>query len=176
VVELDSQHFAPVKAKLSVYEGRGLETAELGLGRGWQNATRTGTDVTERELEAARSQMARGPAGGSAGTAAIAEFADAVAAVKRQLLDLAAAGPIAVSQALVLASGANPTARVSARLAIAEQAVGELLGEGQAHLVRAGETEPVAQLDWGSLLLAWGTWASSPPAAMLVAVSRNRAA
>jgi hypothetical protein len=181
VVELDSQQFQPGRAKISIYEGRRLETAELGIGRGWQNAVRTGADVTQRELEAARSALdaARSAAPPNPARARVADAdadaaaaAAAVAAVKHELLDLCAVGPVAVSQALVLASGANPTARVSARLAIAEHAVGTLLQEGHVHLVRVGETEPVAAMDWGSLLLAWGTWAASPPSVMLVAAHR----
>ena len=45
---------SPDRARLTVYEGRALATDEIGMGRGWGNVTRTGTDVTERVLEAAR--------------------------------------------------------------------------------------------------------------------------
>jgi glyoxylase I family protein len=53
MVELDEQMFAPERAKLKIYEGPKLEMVDLGMGRGWQNVTRTGVDVTERELQAA---------------------------------------------------------------------------------------------------------------------------
>jgi glyoxylase I family protein len=53
MVELDQQKFAPERAKLKIYEGPKLETADMGMGRGWQNVMRTGVDVTERELKAA---------------------------------------------------------------------------------------------------------------------------
>jgi glyoxylase I family protein len=53
LVEIDEQQFAPERAKLKIYEGPKLESVDMGMGRGWQNATRTGVDVTERELQAA---------------------------------------------------------------------------------------------------------------------------
>jgi catechol 2,3-dioxygenase-like lactoylglutathione lyase family enzyme len=53
VVELDGQTFAPERAKLTIYEGPELQTADIGMGRGWQNVTRRGEDVTERELQPA---------------------------------------------------------------------------------------------------------------------------
>jgi len=53
IVVLDSQQFAPERAKLKIYEGPKLESVDMGMGRGWQNATRTGVDVTERELQSA---------------------------------------------------------------------------------------------------------------------------
>jgi glyoxylase I family protein len=52
-VVLDSQQFAPERAKLKIYEGPELRTADLGMGRGWQNVMRSGEDVTERELQVA---------------------------------------------------------------------------------------------------------------------------
>jgi hypothetical protein len=173
VVELDSQHFEPGRAKISIYEGRQLATTELGLGRGWQNASRTGTDVTERELEAARSQ-ARGATGPAAPTAAQPLAATVttatLAGLKAELAALSEVAPVGVSQALVLATGANPTARVSERLAIAERVVAELLGEGRVQMFRAGAAEPVQPMDWGPLLLAWATWTDSPPSVLLKAI------
>jgi glyoxylase I family protein len=53
LVEIDEEKFAPERAKLKIYEGPKLESVDMGMGRGWQNATRTGVDVTERELQSA---------------------------------------------------------------------------------------------------------------------------
>jgi hypothetical protein len=53
-VELQDRRWDPGRAKLTVYEGRELEISEIGLGRGWANVTRTGSDVTDRVLEASR--------------------------------------------------------------------------------------------------------------------------
>lgn len=49
-LELQDRRWDPRRAKLTVYEGRELETAEIGLGRGWANVTRTGSEVTESVL------------------------------------------------------------------------------------------------------------------------------
>jgi glyoxylase I family protein len=57
-VELDQQTFAPERAKLAIYEGPELQTVDMGMGRGWQNVVRSGEDVTDRELRAAKSQPA----------------------------------------------------------------------------------------------------------------------
>jgi hypothetical protein len=51
-LELQDRWWDPRRAKLTIYEGRELEISEIGLGRGWANVTRTGTDVTERALGA----------------------------------------------------------------------------------------------------------------------------
>jgi hypothetical protein len=51
-VELQDRRWDPERAKLTVYEGRELDISEIGLGRGWANATRTGTDVTQSVLGA----------------------------------------------------------------------------------------------------------------------------
>jgi glyoxylase I family protein len=53
LVQIDEQQFAPERTKLKIYEGPKLESVDMGMGRGWQNAMRTGVDVTERELQAA---------------------------------------------------------------------------------------------------------------------------
>jgi catechol 2,3-dioxygenase-like lactoylglutathione lyase family enzyme len=69
VVEVDSQRFAPERAKLTIFEARELATVDMGMGRGWQNVMRRGEDVTEREVKAATVQPPATAAGG-AGTAA----------------------------------------------------------------------------------------------------------
>jgi hypothetical protein len=157
VLELNELQFAPERVRLKIYEGRHLRTEELGYGRGWANATRTGEDVTERELAQAR------------GGARPSEPRGSVGALKDEIAALCDVGSITVSQALALASGARPSARVSERLAAAEQAVWELLHEGRVQLVRAAGAEPVEREDWERLLLAWGTWADSPATVLLQA-------
>jgi hypothetical protein len=160
-IELDGQQFTPGRAKLSIYEGRELKTAELGLGRGWQNATRSGEDVTQRELTAATSaRVAVEVAIGAADPAMLGS-------IKDELVAQCALAPVALSQALVLASRAQPAARVSERLAVAERAVWELLHEQRAQLFRAGAQAPIDQIEWGSVLLTWSSWSDSPPAVLL---------
>jgi hypothetical protein len=62
LIELDDRRWAPERVKLLVYEGRRLRPEEIGMGRGWGNATRHGTDVTEWLLAEARTATAPAPA------------------------------------------------------------------------------------------------------------------
>lgn len=128
-VEFDDRRWSRGKAKLAVYEGRRLGSEELGLGRGWANATRTAQEVTTRVLEAP----------------------SAVDVFKAALPDR-----IALSELVGLAGARYPEARVSERLALVEQAVWKLLHEGQARLVRAGRV--LSREQWGAVLLSWEAW------------------
>jgi hypothetical protein len=53
-VELQDRRWMPGRAKLVIYDGRRLDSAEIGLGRGWGTVTRTATEVTAAVLEAAQ--------------------------------------------------------------------------------------------------------------------------
>jgi len=53
-VTWSDRKWPPDKARITIYEGPQLRTEEIGLGRGWANATRTGEDVTERVLTEAQ--------------------------------------------------------------------------------------------------------------------------
>ncbi|MDQ6746046.1 MAG: hypothetical protein M3Z27_08570, partial [Actinomycetota bacterium] len=48
------QEFSPGKARLTIISGPELPAAELGMGRGWQQAMRAGQDVTDTQLDGAR--------------------------------------------------------------------------------------------------------------------------
>jgi hypothetical protein len=165
-VATEDRRWTPGKARLTVYESRELRADEIAIGRGWGNVEREGRDVTERELAAARSA----PAGGRAAAGAPL----ALAAVKDELVGLTAIGPIPVSRAVSLARVAAPGARASERLAIAEQAVWELLHERRADLARpSAERQALASSEWEPLLLAWGTWTREPPEVLLIAAARD---
>jgi hypothetical protein len=161
LVDFDDRRWAPDRSKITIYESRALRAEEFGIGRGWPNVTRLGEEVTERELAAARAD-APGPSSAGAGPAPAL-----LATVKDQLAALCEAGPIPISQALALVSGASQGARASERLAIAERAVWELLHEQRLVLVRARDDEVVASESWEALLLAWATWAESPSSVLL---------
>jgi hypothetical protein len=60
-LEFGERRWDPNQASLTVLEGPRLSMQELSMGRGWRNAQRAGSDVTERLLEAARAAQA--PAG-----------------------------------------------------------------------------------------------------------------
>lgn len=134
-VELDDRRFTPDRARLTVYESREIAAEERGLGRGWSVVQR-GENVTARVIEAA------------------GRFVPRASELKRRLLD--ASGPVTLSRIVALA---GPSGRPSERLAVAEQAVWELLHEGRVALVRADGSERVPPDEWETLLLDWETWA-----------------
>jgi hypothetical protein len=156
-VATEDRKWTPDKARLTIYESRPLRADEIAIGRGWGNVEREGVDVTDRELAAARPASAGMPARPS------------LAAVKDELVALAGVAPIPVSRAVSLARIAAPGARASERLAIAEQAVWELLNERRLDLSRAGASDPLRPGDWEQVLLAWPTWSKEPPDVMLQA-------
>jgi hypothetical protein len=137
-VELNERSWSPDKARLTVYEGPELRTEEIGLGRGWANVTRAGEDVTDRLLA-----EARGPS--------------AVELFKEQILGSL---PIELRALVELAGEQRQLARPSERLALAEQAVWELLHEGRATL-RTRDGAGIERVDWQESLLSWGTWTDS---------------
>ncbi len=141
-VELDEHQYEPGRAKLRVLRGPELAPEQIGLGRGWQNAERAGSDVTEDVL--------RSPAPAPAASGTLAEFKLAVegacALESRTLAELVA-----------LAAIRHPGTRVSEQLTLAERAVWELLHEHRLALLSAAH-EPVAPEAWPDLLLAWPSW------------------
>ncbi|HWE32239.1 MAG TPA: hypothetical protein VG410_02070 [Solirubrobacteraceae bacterium] len=160
-VATDDRTWTPEKARLTVYESRPLRADEIAIGRGWGNVEREGADVTERELAAVRPGTPRGPA----------EPPLALAAVKDELVALTGIAPIPVSRAASLARIAAPGARASERLAIAEQAVWELLHERRIDLARAGaEQRAIPASEWEPLLLSWTTWTKEPAELLLIGI------
>jgi hypothetical protein len=149
-IELDDREFSPERGRIAIYEGRALATDEIGMGRGWSNATRTGEEVTERLLAEWRQRVRTPPA---------------LEQLKRELLDRCGDGEIGLWEIVELAEPREPGRRASERLSLAEQAVWELLHEGKLELLREGLLTPEAQ--WQEVLLEWSSW--SPEAGVLVA-------
>jgi hypothetical protein len=137
-VELQDRRFTPDRARLTIYEGPQIATEDIGLGRGWSSVTRDGENVTAGALEAAGVLFPR------------------ASELKRRLT--ASREPVALSRVVRLA---GPGGRPSERLAVAEQAVWELLHEGRGALIRAGDEEPAPPEEWEALLLDWETWVGS---------------
>jgi hypothetical protein len=135
-IEFDERTWSPERAKLTVYEARGLATEELGLGRGWSAVAGGGEDVTARVLQEARG---RGSAPRS---------------FKELLVEQLAHGAVGLSEIVELADA--PSGRVSDRVAVAEQAVWELLHEGRLALSRDGHA--LGQGEWRAALLSWRAW------------------
>jgi len=150
VLELGERRWAPERTKLTILEGPRLRHDEIGMGRGWSNAARSGTDVTQRLVNAARET--EGP------------LASGVADFKQEVLAQCAGGRIGVHQVAWLANDRHPDRRPSERLALAEQAIWELLHERRVTMLaaafdHAGELAPVPPEEWQGLLLSWATWA-----------------
>jgi hypothetical protein len=149
-IQVQDRRWTADKAKLTIYEGPALRPDEIGLGRGWNNATKGGENVTERLLEEAERQVLGAPA---------AELKEAIVAAC-----LGSAIPLGEVAAVVAAS--DPQRRPSELLAAAEQAVWELLHAGRVRMLRDGES--VAADQWQPLLLSWSSWTDRGPDAVAV--------
>ncbi len=142
-IEHDDRRWAPERAKLTIYEGRELRTDEIGMGRGWPTVGKTAKEVTETVLaEAQRGSEAR---------SAIHTFKAVIAG--------AAATPMTFGELIELAAREYPQWRASEQLALAEQAVWEMLHQGELQL--SGLDGPIARDRWQPILLSWSTWIES---------------
>jgi hypothetical protein len=156
-VELGDRSWDPKKADLVIYEGPELRPDELSMGRGWANAMRAGEDVTAKVLAETAPQARRSAS--QAGPPALEQF-------KEDVLAQCAGGRIGVHQVMWLAGTRFPQARPSERLALAEQAVWELLHQDRLRMV--GEAGPVPASEWERIVLAWDTWAGTGAATVLL--------
>jgi hypothetical protein len=150
-VEWDDRRWAPDRARLTILEGPELAVAEIGLGRGWANAARTGTDVTAALLSAA-------PAGATSS-------GQAISALAAELLGLCAADWAPLSDAVRLAAALYPQARPSEQLGLAEQTVWELLHAERLALGRRapdGGHDQVVRERWQELIMDWTNWSGEP--------------
>jgi hypothetical protein len=145
VIEYDERRWAPERARLTIYEGPELRIDEIGMGRGWSTIAKTSQEVTETVLAEAQR--------GSGAGAAVQTFT--------AILEAAAVTPMSFAEVMVLAAGEYPQWRASEQLALAEQAVWEMLHRGQLTLTRDGE--PVPGAEWQPILLSWSTWADDEP-------------
>ena len=143
-VELQERSFTSDRARLTIYEGPAVAAEERGLGRGWSAVTRDGEDVTTRLTEGVRQLVPR------------------AAEAKSKMM---AATPISLSRAVSLVREGHPGCRPSEYLAVAEQAVWELLHEGRIAIVRGGSEVSVDE--WESILLAWEQWVDSGASVVL---------
>ncbi|MHB8657239.1 MAG: hypothetical protein ACYC91_04670 [Solirubrobacteraceae bacterium] len=146
VVRWNDRQWSPEKLKLTIFEGARLRPDELGQGRGWQNAARTGEDVTERLLERVK---ARAP-GGSAPDEALEAF-------KAEVCRRSATEEMTVAGTLAAASEQFPGWRLSDRVALCERAIWELLHQGELKLLRAAGIEFGSE-NWEAILLDLSTW------------------
>lgn len=152
------REWAAGKTRMTIYEGRELGPEEIGLGRGWNNARRSGTDVTERMLNAAPAR---------------AERPEEVDRLKERLLGRLSAGPILLAEVVALADDLPSGARASHRLGLAELAVWELLHQGAAEL--EGPAGAVERREWERTLLSWAAWGQATTSSISLARSRSEA-
>jgi hypothetical protein len=148
VVELDDRKYVPDRATLRILEGPELRPDQIGMGRGWANAERDGTDVTDRVLSGEKGAI---PAPSPAGDGELEEF-------KAGVLSACAGRRLTLGDVVVLATVRHPRARTSERLALAERAVWELLHQQRIAIFTANGNEPLARERWEETVLAWGSW------------------
>lgn len=156
IIEHDERRWAPERVRLTILEGPELRTGELGMGRGWSTATKQGRDVTEALIAEAR----RG-----------AEARPEVEALKDAVREVATSG-VTLQDVMALAAAAHPVWRPSEQLALAEQAVWEMLHQRRLELTAGGAT--VGRERWQPLLLSWETWTGAGPRVALRAIDATK--
>lgn len=156
-VQSGDRRWAPERARLTIYAGRALRPDEIGMGRGWANVTRTGNDVTARLLTKAEAE-AESKSDVAGGPAAIGETTSSELQRTKELIlaGLATERGLELRDCVGLAGGPRLGARASEHLALAEQAVWELLHAGGVQLVSGAGA--VAPEDWQRVLLDWEAW------------------
>ncbi len=127
---VEGHDFTPRHTRLTVYEGPELRLDQLSFGRGWQNAERTASDVTERVL--ARARQHAGQARPDRTLPAAADL------VRERLIGRIAAGPISAQEILAITAELMPEATEDERLDVAQRASWELLERDAAQLAPSG--------------------------------------
>lgn len=150
LIDYEERRWAPDRAKLTILEGPAVRTEELGLGRGWAVAGRSCADVTETMIAHARR--------GSEARPELEVLKSAVAEV--------AIHAVAFQDVMALAAAAHPTWRPSEQLALAEQAVWEMLHQQRLEMLAGGE--PVPRERWQAYVLSWASWVSSADTVTLI--------
>jgi hypothetical protein len=139
-IKLQDRTWSAQKSKLTVVEGPELAPGEIGLGRGWGNAAKEGDDVTAAAVTEAERQVGASPAD----------------ELKDEIVAACASSPLALGTVVELIGRRNPQRRPSEMLAVAEQALWELLHHGQLELQSDGW--PVDPKHWQAVLLSWPSW------------------
>ena len=140
------QKWAPERAKLTIYEGPQLRPDEIGMGRGWGNVTKHGTDVTARLLSAEAAEPTPAPPAGE------------LDRCKQEIVRRAQDGGVSLGGCIEIAGGLRFGSRVSERIALAEQAVWELLHAGAVALDGDAAGPQAGAGEWQRVLLDWDAW------------------
>jgi hypothetical protein len=152
-VKLDDRTWGPEKARLTIYEGPQLKPEEMGLGRSWANVTKNCTEVTDQLLALERQAAA------SASPGAGRRAPQAVSRLQAEILERCAVDELVVSDLIDLCNRRHPDWRVSDRIALAEQAIWQLLHQGRLTISWADSGPLLDKAAWGPVLLSWRTWA-----------------
>jgi hypothetical protein len=144
-VEHEDRRWSPERARLTIFEGPELRPEEIGMGRGWATVGKRSREVTETVL----AQAQRGP-----------DSRPVVEAFKERLT-AAASAPVTFAEVAELAVAEYPLWRASERLALAEQAVWELLHEGA--LAMSGPDGSIEAARWQPVVISWSTWTDDGP-------------
>ncbi len=139
-IEHEDRRWLPDRARMTIYEGPELAPNEIGMGRGWPTVGKISREVTETVL----AQAQRG-----------ADARSAIGTFKAMLLGTAVA-PTTFGEVIELVNSEYPHWRASQRLALAEQAVWEMLHHGA--LTLSGLDGPIERERWPEILLSWSTW------------------
>lgn len=159
VVQSGERKWAPERAKLTIYEGPELRPDEIGMGRGWGNVTKHGTDVTARLLaDAGRAQEAT----------PMPPPTIELDHCKQEIVRRARSGGLSLADCILLAGSLHFGARVSERLALAEQAVWELLHAHEVVLDGDGVGPDAGPGEWQRVLLDWEAWSGARPVRVTV--------
>jgi hypothetical protein len=152
---IEGHDYYPRHTRIVILEGPELPLDQLGMGRGWGNAERTATDVTESVLAKARAHLASHspasatPTGPAAASAAAQQRAQAPAptpapavavsvpdALRERLIGRLSAGPVTLADIAAIAADLMPESPPEEQLAASRGAALELLSAGDAHLSR----------------------------------------
>jgi len=152
VVRSGERQWAPERAKLTIYEGPELRPDEIGMGRGWGNVTKHGTEVTALLLaDSGRAQEAT----------VLPPPTSELDQCKQEIVRRARDGGLELEECIAIAGSLRFGSRVSERLALAEQAVWELLHAGAITLDGDGADQGANAAEWQRVLLDWDAWSGS---------------
>jgi hypothetical protein len=152
LVRSGDREWAPERAKLTIYEGPELRTDEIGMGRGWGNVTKDGTEVTAQLLvDSGRAQEATAPP----------PPAGELDQCKQEIVRRARDGGLELTECIAIAGSLRFGSRVSERLALAEQAVWELLHAGAITIDGDGVDAGGGPTEWQRVLLDWDAWSGA---------------
>jgi hypothetical protein len=159
IVRFGDQEWIPQRSKITVLEGPHMPLGQLGLGKGWSNASRVSEDVTQRVLDAAQTALrVSGPPSTPSPV------------LVREIRLGCAVEPVSLRTVWRLAGSAMSTASAGEGLVLAERAVSELLRQGAVELCRGGAAGalPLTAEEAERVLGAVEEWSSEAADAVFV--------